>query len=108
MPEDLVWHHRTWWAVTSQKGGRGKTLLLCAMSRVQALSSLEGTQGCSNTAGGVAVSVLHCREEKIEEKRELTRAKEMARKNEKTMWGQGKRCRFPSTFLGLWEFLGTA
>lgn len=54
------------------------------------------------------MSVLHCREEKIEEKRELTRAEEMARKNEKTVWGQGKRCRFPSTFLGLWEFLGTA
>lgn len=26
MPEDRVWHHRTWWAVTSQRGERGKTL----------------------------------------------------------------------------------
>ena len=47
-------HHRTWWAVTSQKGGRGKTLLFSAMKHgVQALSSLENTQGCSSAAGGV-------------------------------------------------------
>lgn len=41
MPEDLVWHHRTWWAVTSQTGGRGKALLLSALSLVQALPSLR-------------------------------------------------------------------
>lgn len=41
MPEHLIWHHRTWWL--SQKGERGKTLLVSAMSLVQALSSLEVT-----------------------------------------------------------------
>lgn len=53
MSDNPFLHHRTWWAVTSQKDRRGKTLLFSAMKHVQAVSSLEDTQDCSNTAGGV-------------------------------------------------------
>lgn len=38
----------------------------------------------------VAASLLHCKEEKIEEKIELTRAEEMARKNKENCLGSGE------------------